>query len=644
MPIEMTRLISTIEPDRTVLFFGSGSSIPSGAPSVAQVQSHFESLFGVPASSYSLAEQTGIIELQTKDRPRLIAELRTHFKGLRPSGAILNLPLYSWKSLFTTNYDDLIELSYARRNIPVSAYSSNFDFGMPRAAGAVQLFKLHGTIDKDTVDGNHSRIILTENDYHLSDSYREQLYDRLKGDLAGGHLIIVGHSLADPHIRTLVNRAAALNQQASAGGRITLLMYTRDDGLATLFEARGLNVCFAGIDDFFSGMIDKSVGGSITHPATTDPLDQALALRPATIDAIHAANPKSADVSPMYNGWPATYADIAVGLTFRRNIADTIEKRLAKSDDFVATLLGPSGVGKTTAARQILTSLMERGYLAWEHKQDQELRSDQWRDVARRLHKDNSKGVLFIDEAHADLPSINDLVDSLANDGLRSLKLLLVSSKHHWSPRIKTPAFFKSGSEFTLNRVQADEIDRLLTLIDVNAALRRLVEQSFSGFSRDERRRRLMERCEADMFVCLKNIFSSDKLDDIILREYAELDNNSREIYRFVAALESAGVRVHRQLVIRLLGISASHVAAALIRLTDIIEEQTLDAREGVYTWHGRHKVIMNIIANHKFYDTERRLDLFTKVVDSISATYDIEIRTIRELCNVETGLATILN
>lgn len=310
----------------------------------------------------------------------------------------------------------------------------------------------------------------------------------------------------------------------------------------------------------------------------------------------------------------------------------------------VATILGPSGVGKTTAARQVLSSLMAKDVRAWEHKQDQELLVPQWRAVARRLQAQREYGVLFIDDAHAELPQINTPLDQLAADTPQHLRLLLVSSKHQWGLRVKTPSYFRFGREFSFNRVDGDEIDRLLTLIEVSEPLRRLVEDTFSGFSRVERRRRLVERCSADMFVCLKNIFSSDRLDDIILREYAALDEPSRDIYRFVAALESAGVRVHRQLVIRLLGISAAHVAAALARLQDIIEEETQNEREGIYVWRGRHKVIMNIIAQHKFYDTEKRFDLFNKVIDGISPTYDIEIRTIRELCNVETGLATILD
>jgi len=144
--------------------------------------------------------------------------------------------------------------------------------------------------------------------------------------------------------------------------------------------------------------------------------------------------------------------------------------------------------------------------------------------------------------------------------------------------------------------------------------------------------------------TCLKNIFSSDNFDDIILREYADLDPVLQEIYKVIAAMESAGVHVHRQLVIRLLGLQADQVAMILSRLEDIIHEQPVDETRGIYAWHGRHKVIMGIVAEHKYYDTNKRYDLFDRVIDSISPTYDIEIRTIRELCNVESGLSTLVD
>jgi hypothetical protein len=147
-------------------------------------------------------------------------------------------------------------------------------------------------------------------------------------------------------------------------------------------------------------------------------------------------------------------------------------------------------------------------------------------------------------------------------------------------------------------------------------------------------------KCESDTFVCLKNIFASEQFDDIVLREYAELDDNLQNIYKLVSAMESAGVNVHRQLVIRLLGITPEAVSASLINLVDIIHEYTISDREGIYGWRGRHPVITGIVAKYKMVDEKEYYKLFEMVIDNIIPTYDVEIRTIKQLCSFDDGIS----
>jgi SIR2-like domain/ATPase family associated with various cellular activities (AAA) len=640
MPVELQSFAEQIQPSKTVLLFGAGSSIPSGAPSVAQLQHNFERVFSVSAADYKLPEQTGIIEQRTRNRRAMIEELQSQFRSLKPTGGLLNLPLYNWKSIYTTNYDELIETVYQRRERPLKTYSTNFDFTLKDDPNQTEYFKLHGTISKDICFGDRSRIIITEADYDATDQYREQLFDRLKSDIGNAHLVIIGHSLADEDIRSIVNRALSLKAKSGLPSRISLLLYTRDEGRASLWEARGVEVVFGGLDDFFAGLISKiDPASTATSP---DPLDRVSALRPMTLDAAHALASQPPNVGAMYNGWPATFGDIASGLTFRRRLADEVVNGFRKTEFKIAIILGPSGVGKTTCARQVLQSLSQQGFFAWQHNDDQTLLPARWREVANYLQTNGLNGVLLIDEAHAELTKINELVEGLERQANTALRLVLVSTNRNWAPRIKSQVLFKAGRTFHINKVSGEEIDRLLDLVERSDVFRPLVEDDFAGYSRQEKRRRLVERCEADMFVCLKNIFSSDSFDNIILREYAGLDPVLQETYKVIAAMEAAGVHVHRQLVIRLLGLQADQVAIILARLEDIIHEQVLDEPLGIYAWRGRHKVIMGIVAEHKYYDTNKRYDLFDRVISNISPTYDIEIRTIRELCNVESGLSTL--
>ncbi len=186
MPISIADLAASIEPAKTVLLFGSGSSVPSGAPSTAKIIKRIADTFKLPADGYTLRELSSLAEDRLGGRPKMIAQLRAICADLQPTGGLRNLPLYEWKSIFTTNYDTLIETSYELRGKRARVYSSNFDFQADLEIADIELFKFHGTIDKDVVDGHNSRITITDGDYDQTEQYREYLYDRLRGDLPGG--------------------------------------------------------------------------------------------------------------------------------------------------------------------------------------------------------------------------------------------------------------------------------------------------------------------------------------------------------------------------------------------------------------------------------------------------------------------------
>lgn len=424
--------------------------------------------------------------------------------------------------------------------------------------------------------------------------------------------------------------------------KVYLLLYEKNEDLASLYERRGITVVFGDIDTFFLEL-SKSDTRRTARPSTaSDIFDRLPGLAAATIDVSKNCDPSKANVSHMFAGWPASYSDIAAGLTFQRNVATKIVTQLNTEKSLLAILLGAAGVGKSTATRQALLYMKQEGARCWQHRSDFVIIPDQWVQVAEELREREEVGVLFIDDVHDHLHQLNDLVDQLVSSDNGHLKIIVSSTRNHWYPRVKTPNIYKYGSEFSLSKLSHNEIDKLLNLVDQKSEIRTLVEKTFSGFSRPERRRRLAIRCESDMFVCLKNIFANEAFDDIILREYAELKEPDQEVYRYVAAMENAGVRVHRQLIVRILSISGQYVQQVLLNLRDIVSEYDIDEKKGIYGWRCRHPVIAEIITRFKYNDIPSTISLFDRVIDNISPTYDIEIRTIRDLCNIETGIAQI--
>jgi hypothetical protein len=79
-----------------------------------------------------------------------------------------------------------------------------------------------------------------------------------------------------------------------------------------------------------------------------------------------------------------------------------------------------------------------------------------------------------------------------------------------------------------------------------------------------------------------------------------------------------------------------------LLNLADIINEYDISVRHGIYGWRVRHAVIADIVTKYKFHDVAEFIALFEQVIDNLSPTYEIEVRTINEICNFDTGLARI--
>jgi hypothetical protein len=635
-------LTASLVPARTTLILGAGASLPSGAPSASQLAVKIAEAARIDHSDLSLAEVASIAE-NTIGRPDLIKLVRKVFERVEPKGSILNVPLWDWRSIYSTNYDHLVEIAYQRVNKPLRTYSSNFDFTGEESIADARLFKFHGTLDKDISNGHHSRIVITQQDFDLTRDYRELIYTRMELDVLESHrTIIIGNSLTDPDLKEVIDRCIKIHHKSQGSNQVYMLMYTRDERRASLMEDRGIRVAFGGIDDFFLSLPTHHKPRP-TEGSTDDALSLVPTLRPTTLCVADELSNRSESASQMFNGWPATYSDISSGYTFPRDVTDAMFQRVVEQSSPCTVLLGASGVGKTTAVRQLISRIVkEVGWEAWEHKTDHGVHADDWIELDTQLRRRSRVGVLFIDDSHRHLPAINRLLDSINASPTPGLRLILTSSRNKWSPRVKSPHVFSSGREFAVSRLTGREIDKLLRLVSQVPELRSLVEKGFGGFSDAEKRRRLVERCHSDMFVCLRNIFASSRLDDIILREYADLEHEPREVYKHVAALEHAGVNVHRQLVVRILGVSSTAISGVLAGLQDIVTEYIVDDRQGIFGWRVRHPVIAEIVSTYKFDDVDERVALYERVISSISPTYAIEVRTLRDLCDLEGGVMSI--
>lgn len=642
MPIDLKVLCKNLQPTNTILLFGAGSTEPSGGPSGSELAEllcqHFKLDFD---ASLSLADVSTIIE-KTHGRRELIQVVKERIQKLQPTGGIVNLPLYDWAGIYTTNYDTIIEKAFKRRDQELNVYASNFDFDAGGASSIPSLYKLHGTIDQDISLGHNSKVIITGSDYDDTSQFREVLFGRFSEQLLSKSALIIGHSLADPDLKTLIDEALRVKSKYGAPGKITLFAYEPNKNHALIFESRGFEVCFGGLDEFFNELAKNSAPTQLVLSVTSDPLDCAPEVYPSTLEISKVKGTEFSNLAKMFNGAPATYGDVSRSWTFERDISRQLETQLAEDNNRIAFLLGSAGVGKTTSVRQVLSNLVDREIRCFEHASDFELPYEGWIRIDHELRKLKQNAVLFVDNAHEHMRAINRLTEAICSNDKPALKLILTSSKALWNPRNKAASIFSHGTEYIMSSLSDVEIERLLDLLETKPSIAELVEPRFLGFSRVERRNRLSERCSADMFVCLKNIFGFQSIDNIILEEFACLSSDYQDIYSQVAAMEAAGVRVHRQLVMRIVGIQAINISRLLEDLDGIIEEYSVSERDGIFRWCVRHPLIARLISKYKFSEQEDIYSFLDRIIENLNPTYKIEVQSVNDICDFKTGIGRL--
>lgn len=110
--------------------------------------------------------------------------------------ALLSLARLPIREVWTTNYDRLIERAFGELGRPVDVRANQDQLALrKRRAGAVRIYKMHGTID--AVDD----LVISTEDYELYRQRRGAFLGLLHAHLTGMTFLFVGMSLTDPNVR-----------------------------------------------------------------------------------------------------------------------------------------------------------------------------------------------------------------------------------------------------------------------------------------------------------------------------------------------------------------------------------------------------------------------------------------------------------
>jgi len=183
--------------DASAIFIGAGVSMGAGYPSWKVLLKEIGDELGV--RSDDVHDLTALAQWSIRKAAGKTQVLKVIRDEIAPDRAIpevldiiARLPC---RNLWTTNYDRLIERSFAAIGRPIDPVSSARDLSIRSRAGATRLFKMHGTVD------NLNDIVISTDDYELYRVNRGSFLTVLQAHMTSFSMLFVGLSFTDPNVR-----------------------------------------------------------------------------------------------------------------------------------------------------------------------------------------------------------------------------------------------------------------------------------------------------------------------------------------------------------------------------------------------------------------------------------------------------------
>ena len=644
-------LVNRVRSGDVVLVLGAGASVgattttgdraPTGNQLARMISVKF---LGGEHADYPLPRVAELAISET-DLRSVQGYIRELLVDLQPPDFHDLLTTFKWTALATTNFDLLIETTYARCDrrsqdiVPLIKNGNSFA-DINRSPQNLMLIKLHGCITR--TDDEQIPLILSTDQYINYREYRSRLFEHLK-DFAYEHpLVFVGHSLQDPDIRYLLDEIGQSEQRP----RYYTVTPQVSDAERRFWESRRITPLIGTYEDFLlslNGSLPSAFRGVVAAPTDSDLAiaERFVVQNPGLsetcsnflgydVDYVHPGMAtESLDPRAFYKGMNGIWSAVEQNLDVRRDIEDSILLQSVLRDPTGGgcrfyVLKGHAGSGKSV--------LLQR--LAWEaaHSYDKlclylspngRISFDALEELSQVV---NERVFLFVDDAGEHAAAIATLIERVRSKRI-NLTILAAERVNEWNMSCDALQPYVNN-DYELPYLSHKEIDSLLSLLEQHRALYRLQQAS-----QEERRQAFVQRAGRQLLVALHEATLGKPFEDIIADEYSQVQPAAAQVmYLGVCFLNRFHVPVRAGIINRLYNIRFTEFKDQFFEPLESLIFSRHDSIIRDYVYTTRHPHIAEIVVERALTETMQKLDFRLRMIGALNVDYDADRTAFRKL------------
>jgi len=183
------------------VFAGAGFSAPAGFVNWSELLSEIAEELGL-----DIEQETDLITLaqyhhtqkgRQKINHKIVAEFSEQARESENHRILARMPI---TTVWTTNYDRVIENAYLSNSKRPDVKYTNDHFNVNKSRRDVIVYKMHGDVE------NPQHAIITKYDYQNYSSTHQPFITALRGDLVTKTFLFVGFSFTDPNLDYILSR------------------------------------------------------------------------------------------------------------------------------------------------------------------------------------------------------------------------------------------------------------------------------------------------------------------------------------------------------------------------------------------------------------------------------------------------------